>query len=152
MTTIAYRDGVMAAESLITADGMRAGVVRAKLARSPQGHIGGAAGTLGSNIQFAIWVEAGMPKSKAPQLDDDRFDALLVAPDGAMFYVCRRLTLCQFDAPFAAIGSGERYAMAAMEMGASAERAIDVAMKFDTDSGGDIAVMELGNLPMAGLR
>ena len=143
MTTIAYRDGVLACESLVTAGTMRAGSLQDKIARSPQGYIAGAAGRMGHNVAFNRWIEAGMPEEAKPELGDD-FDAIIVSPDGVVSYVSDKLVICPIDAPFAAIGSGEKYAMAAMEMGASAERAIEVAMKFDTSSGGEIKTLKLG--------
>jgi len=49
-----------------------------------------------------------------------------------------------FKPPFFAMGSGKEFALGAMGQGASAEQAVDVAMRFDPGTGGEIMVLRHG--------
>jgi len=71
-----------------------------------------------------------------PQLDG--VYALLVHPDESLeYYEGRRWSRVR-GSPFAAIGNGSSFALAAMTHGATAVEAVRVAMKLDTHSGGRV--------------
>lgn len=139
MTTIAYRDGALAADTLINSgSGGRAGFT-CKIARGPKGTLGGSAGRLEDAALFRTWVERDCTGDQ-PSFSDG-FDAILVRPDGWLCYVGEKGRIVPFKAEFAAVGSGEQYAMGAMAAGASAEEAVRAAIQFDTGSGGEIVVL-----------
>lgn len=140
MTTIAYRDGVLAADSLISSGTMRAGHMT-KIARCPAGWIGGVSGGLEAISLFAEWLRTGRV-GECPSLGENS-DGVLVRPDGTVFYVGPRGSLSQVRADFVAIGSGEKVAVGAMAMGADARRAVEVAAEHDTATGGEIVTLAL---------
>lgn len=138
MTTIAYRDGVMAADSLSTSDGIAMGTV-AKAIRREDGAMCGAAGSTSLIRALLAWFENGEGGDK-PDLKDNGAQALIIRPTGSTewhdefgFHV--------ISAPFFAIGSGRDVALGAMAAGASAEEAVEHAIRFDINSGGPIVVV-----------
>lgn len=144
MTTIAYRDGVIAADSLVCAGPMRAGSVT-KVGRSASGHLGGAAGSMDNAAAFVAWLMSGAEGELPPRSAD--FDGLLVNPSGDVFYVGEKGGPVAVSGPFFAIGSGERFAVAAMEMGATAMRAVEVAVKYDVNSAAPIISLSRAGTP-----
>jgi len=131
LSTIAYKDGVMAADTLITGNDMRCGSVT-KIAKGKQG-IGGSAGSIDDNKKFRDWIERGGEHPKY-----DGIDGLYVTHSGKMHYLGSTGEMVPFTGKFSAVGSGEKYAMAAMEMGATAKQAVEIAKKFDCHTGGRV--------------
>lgn len=138
MTTIALRDGVLAADTLLTSNGTRVGHCQ-KLRRVAGWMLAGcgAHGGLGPIIE---WVEQGAKLNKPVKWNDvDCAGALLVGPDGQVFHVCTdTIYVATLYAPFHAEGSGTDFALAAMACGQSARGAIDVASRFDLFTGGRV--------------
>lgn len=138
MTTIAYKDGVLAADTLITANGMICGYAK-KIWRAGRLLIGGAGSDAVTNT-FRDWVKDGM--SGDHPLKKDIGNLFIVKPDGLTVMWCD-------DGPFLmketfwALGSGEEVAMGAMAAGASARKAVQLACARDTRSGGDVTVLKL---------
>ena len=132
MTTIAYRDGLMAADSgnWLSNVTYRSAL---KIARGPDGSLHGVAGNAGEGCEYLRWVEAGMegdpPKPEVTNREDGSgaFIALVVPPEGD---VVRLWTAFGFedhhDVPFIAIGAGSELAIGAMAAGASAEQAVEI--------------------------
>lgn len=141
MTAIAYRDGILAADSLITQDGNRCGFAK-KIAQGPSGLLGATAGSLGDNALFLSWVEKDCEGDSPPF--GDNFDALIVFPDRRTVYVARTGVFCEFDAPFCALGSGSAVCLGAMEAGAGAQQAVEAAVKHEIGCGGPVEVLRLG--------
>ena len=138
MTTIAYRAGVLVADSLVTAAGMRCGYVR-KIAKSSSGWMGGTSGNLQDMAIFNEWIEHDCP-NMPPKTDGD-CDGFVVAPSGALMLWAGKGILVPMEAEFTAVGSGERYAMAVMEAGLNAKRAVEIACRLDTGSGGELTIL-----------
>lgn len=136
MTTIAFKDGLLAADTLSCWGGYFAGHVT-KIHRQGRLRLGGA-GSVTVYQQFRDWVRKGM-SGECP-LKKDIANVFLVLPDGTC--VC-----WSDDGPFTmstptwAFGTGEKIAVGAMEMGASAEQAVRIAMRHDMYSGGDVTVL-----------
>ena len=134
MTTIAYRDGVMAADTALIGGGVVEGAFK-KIAQS-HGTDGpttiGCAGSAGYFQPFVDWVR-GKGEKPAPDKDDG-FDALVVRPDGSVEAYDRLMVALPIEAPFHAIGSGKELARGAMAAGATAEEAVKIACLFDTGS------------------
>jgi 20S proteasome alpha/beta subunit len=70
-------------------------------------------------------------------LFDAGFEAFLVR-DGVVYHYDGSGVMYKVEAPFHAIGSGASIAIGAMEMGATAVGAVEVASKYDIYTGGDI--------------
>ena len=82
---------------------------------------------------FLRWVEGGM-RGKAPEMGDQS-NGVLIEPDGRVREF-EGVGEISNPAPFYAWGSGMPPALAALYMGATAERAVEIAMLVDPNSGG----------------
>lgn len=142
MTTIVYRDGVMAADtrlvlgSLICPGGIH------KIAKTKKGALVGCAGSADNSHAFLAWADG--KRTEDPPKDDDA-DGLIVEPDGSILMYDGNGIFPVVNAPFAACGSGARVAVGAMAMGATALEAMRIAMRCDVYTGGDIDLLTLGD-------
>lgn len=142
MTTIAYKDGVLAADTLITCGDHRDGYTE-KVKR-----IGGvllaAAGSAIQADRFFEWAQRGFHPADRPSdiPEDEKCNWLRVESDGSLSVWANGSSwkTKPMDGMYA-LGSGSEYALGAMAAGASPEEAVRIAMKFDTKTGGDITVV-----------
>lgn len=141
MTTIAYRDGVIAADSLISMGDVRAGSV-VKIVRVPGGGLAGAAGELGGMYRFLEWAHYGGEETTA-DFAGCEIDGFLVRPDGTLLVTDSLGGVSPIKAPFHAVGSGRELALGAMAAGADAVEAVKIAVRFDTRSGGPVKKIAL---------
>jgi len=143
MSTIVYRDGVMASDSRAYSGNSAPIGSKMKIRRLKDGSLVGISTCRpGLSERMMAWFDEGNPNDKAPT--DLDFVALVVRPNGEVFFYHDSIwpsgPLC---APWFAIGSGEEYAMGALAMGASAFRAVEVAAALDTMSAPPVTVLEL---------
>lgn len=139
MTTIAFRNGIMAADTstYIHEGNLRMPSDRStKLRRLSDGSVVGAAGVRRQISDFVAWYEKGQD---GPRPSIDLATIIHCFPDGRVSvydgsYDERDVTNCEFYA----CGSGAMAALAAMSMGASAEQAVKVAMLYDPWTGGEV--------------
>lgn len=142
MTTIAYRDGVLAADSLSTSNGLRDNVGR-KIWRVGRLLVG-AAGGRGDCLRFRAWVAEGCIGPN-PFVGSEGGNGLVITPEGQV--ACWGTAgPWPVTSPFYSLGSGYQIAVGAMEMGASAEEAVRAAIVHDTCSGGPVQTLRLGAL------
>lgn len=151
MTTIAYKDGVMACDSCWSYDeGVDTQMTKVRRLSS-----GALLGSAGDNDSRAI--ERLLDKCKTPQSLPDRsalmtircdYLGILVLPRGRVFKVAAThvseanwdasfqedLGIWEVNAPFTSVGSGSRWAMGAMAAGKSALDAVRIACRFDLHS------------------
>lgn len=139
MTTIAYRNGILASDALVTSGNARAGKVK-KIAKG-NGVMGGMSGSAEACQSFIEWIEAGA-EGACPGLDGTDADGILIK-GRKTFYVGPKGVPVPFKAKFAAVGSGEKFALGAMAMGADAATAVKVASKLDVNSGGSVRTLKL---------
>lgn len=143
MTTIAYRAGALAADTLLTPDMGRI----TKIGRNPSGDIAGAAGSVSICQRWMrafIRGDEEMPTLKSVTGDKNDDSTVLVIRKGTRNVEYWEADgLVEWDAPFYAIGSGWKVAMSALEAGASAKRAVEIACKYDNGTGGDVEVLKL---------
>lgn len=150
MTTIAYRDGVLAADSLTHATTESAGEVlypceklfRRTVGRGKQRRevLIGTAGEASPSSLFVEWYGSGKPRPKCFKKAD--FQILLVEPTG-VFETDESCVLQRVVGPYHAIGSGRKAAFAAMACGKTALEAVAIAAMFDPYTGGEIVTMRL---------
>jgi hypothetical protein len=140
MTAIAYRDGVMAADSMMTSDALVYGFTR-KVVRSPDGGLAAPSGTAVTCHRFRQWFEAGNFSTDADfePTTDDPFYALIVGPSGEVFRFDNKYCY-PIRAPFHVLGCGERIMIGAMAAGATAEEAVRIAITYDRNCGGEVQV------------
>lgn len=129
MTTIAYRDGVMASDSGCWHGEAVHGWSR-KLARAPDGTLYGVTGNASECNTFLEWVDTGCigpePKAEKEAGDCSSFCVMIASAGKPIRYRTARGDEV-FEAPYLAIGPGAVAAYGAMYAGASAVTAIDAA-------------------------
>lgn len=138
MTTIAYRDGVLAADTLVAYTTYTNGYTD-KIAYCG-GHLVALAGAAFLRVPLEEWVTAGCNDADVPDVllvHKDKFQALIVDEQGRCWEFDHGF-LVQVKAQYTAIGSGGQMAMGAMAFGASAVEAVHAACQHDKNSGGGI--------------
>lgn len=142
MTAIAYRDGVMAADTLESAGGVLTGHTR-KIVRTPDGSLVAAAGSATICHAFLEAAVSGSAENFRPDIKGDHsFSAILIKSSGAMWYF-DDFGCCPTKAEFVACGCAHDMLIGAMAHGASASEAVAVAVKYDRRCGGEIQVERL---------
>ena len=147
MTTIAFRDGIMAADSQETDGGMKTKcrkLFRVEDACGNEVIIG----TAGGSFTGMLFVDNYSSVEDRPAVldnitEDENFHNLIW--DGEDLYEVDWLwhPIKVPRVPFFAIGSGAAAAMGAMHAGASAKEAIQIAKKIDNYTGGTVKTMSL---------
>ena len=131
MTTIAWDGATLAADRRISS-----GTVvysSTKIRRTADGRLIGATGDTGVCMAMLDWLEQGGERPVCQ--DSERWaSAIEILPDGHC-WMLNRDSRWRVEDAFAAIGSGRDYAMAVMALGHGAERAIDIAARFDPGTG-----------------
>lgn len=136
MTVIAYRDGVLAADSRTTTESEAGGIRHFKCQKlfRKKGSIIATAGENGPGLAFIRWYGSGRPFPEVFAIGEADFSCLVLTAKGLFEYdkwgVAEKITLPK-TAPFYAIGCGAKAALGAMHMGASARKACAVACRVD---------------------
>lgn len=137
MTTIAYRDGILAADRLFTAGDIRSGL-GSKIGRDG-GYRWGMVGDRPGAISLFAWFKGGKP-TKQPEREAG--GSLIIIYDHGEGEVYSQGTSWPLaEAEFHAWGSGADIARGAMAMGASAEEAVQAAARFDVYTQGPFDVL-----------
>jgi ATP-dependent protease HslVU (ClpYQ) peptidase subunit len=137
MTTIAFRDGVLAGDGRITTGDMIDTNSHRKVHRLRDGRLMGWAG----GVEDGERMRRALNKDQEPPKDLD-LTCLLIERDGSVHLWEKAIFVKQKDTYFA-IGSGAGYALGAMDAGASAAQAVAIGIKRDTSSGGKVKTVEL---------
>lgn len=142
LTTIAYRDGILAADSLAHEDGLRQGYI-VKVGPTPDGGAWGLTGMAGHTALWRAW--ACGDRSADPPGFAEESDAILIEPDGRV-RVWTEEKWEELEDTIYAWGSGTALALGAMEHGATAEEAVACAIRRDMGSHGKICTVKIGAL------
>lgn len=160
MTTVAYKDGLMACDSCWTYGGT-VDVLTTKITRLSSGALFGQAGQNDSRALVAMFdkvkTPAQLPSYEALLAMRADFLGLLVLPKGRVYKVCTTIIspenwdadyeadsgLWEITGPFAGIGSGGDHACVAMDCGKGARDAVRMACKYDIASRGPVHVVPL---------
>lgn len=149
MTTIVYRDGVLAADSCATVTSeeggsrkMRCEKIYRKVLPDGKTVLIGAAGESAPGLMFLDWYGTGKPAPTELLDGEADIDILVITRRGVFSFDkwCRGEKL---KGRFFAIGSGAKAALGALHMGASAVQAVRVACKVDPYSTTPVATMRL---------
>lgn len=129
MTTIAasFEDRLLVTDSSIS-DGDA--VWSAQKAEIYNGRIYATAGDAADTEKFMAWIKRAR-RGKRPTVDNE-FQALALTPEG-LFFFDAHLFPSRLIAPLA-IGSGGKAARGAMRMGATLEKAVEIACEIDLNS------------------
>lgn len=141
MTTIAYRDGVLAADSLVTLGSTKVHGSYQKIRRIGD-YLIGTAGSVADCQAFVVWLKEGDDTLPPPK---GEYGALVVGPQGKVREIENGSVLpSPRGAKFFALGSGGPFALAAMYAGATAAEAVKIAAKIDTNTGLPVKTLKIG--------
>ena len=137
MTTIACRDGVMAADSQFTHGGLS--TRGQKLFRVGDAIIG-FCGHVHAAMVFVDWYENR--EARKPDMgNENEWEALVLHGQTLEHWTASLRPVACLD-PYYAIGSGSHLAIGAMWAGADARQAIEAARRWDTNTGGRIVTLQ----------
>ena len=144
MTVIAYRDGVMAADSGSWDQCDVQHSWTRKIARGPDGTLYGVAGNAPEGMAFLAWVDNGCkgdwpePRITDPALGNCSFIVLRCRPDcdPDMITGCGVETF--FGAPYMAVGAAREAALGALHAGASAASAVLASVEHSAHARGPV--------------
>lgn len=160
MTTIAYRNGIMASDSCWSYNDT-VDTMQTKMRRLKGGCIIGSAGTSDSRDVEALFdkvkTPAGLPSPEALGRMRCDYLGLLVLPKGRLYKVCctgitetnwdgerdAEFGLWEISFDFAAVGSGAPVALGALSAGKNAKEAVRIACMWDLYSKAPVHVMPL---------
>lgn len=153
MTTIAYRDGIMAADSRAYSGNRFPVGEKTKIRLLDDGTLIGVSSTVPGEGEAVIqWFAAGADPKDGPSASP-KHTLLAVRPGGEVFFADDSYFISgPLKAEFFAIGSGGEYAQGAMAMGASAEQAVRIACRLDPWSAEPVMVLELPHLSCCALH
>lgn len=146
MTVIAYRDGILAADSKIVEDDVNCGEVE-KIVKCPDGSLAGACGNYSYLCDFLEWAKMEDRDEYDPPkwIDRDCDYGLLILPNGeahCYYYKSHKVWVNKFIA----MGSGQSVALGAFYMGATAEQAVEAAIRYNNYCGGPILTLTLNSV------
>lgn len=144
MTTIAFRDGVLAADTLAVDDeiDLKSHCTKIFLLADC---IVAISGDYHAGLRFVEWLKAGRPKRKPNWGKKASFEAYVLTKTGLTAWD-ENLSPVPNEDEFCAIGGGGPVATGAMEMGATAIRAVEVATKWHSGTGGRVEHFRLEDL------
>jgi 20S proteasome alpha/beta subunit len=129
MTTIAYRNGILAADTQLTDGNLR--MLCHKLFKVSQNGCFAIAGNTDDEEVWKRWFLAGADYSECPKLK--AFAAIQVDQYGDVYW-WHKTTKIPVEQPFMSIGSGEQIARAGLHMGLSAIDAVKLAGELDINT------------------
>jgi hypothetical protein len=148
MTTIAYKDGILACDSAWSDESRIIGLIN-KIRRFDTGVLYGAAGHSDDravlNLLYKVTDPNDLPSYDTLWELQNSIHALIIFPDGRAFMVStgeEDVGVCPVDTPIA-VGSGKWLAMGAMDAGATAIEAVEIACKRDCHSKGPVHSLAL---------
>lgn len=145
MTIIVYRDGIMAADTWVTAGECVVGDA-SKIIKTSNG-LWGASGHLADMGKFHLWADCDNPDPDIfEKMGFEDFFGIHVDNDGAIFYFDQlsKGIPTHILADFAVVGSAQDIAFGALEMGASAVEAVKATARRVPSIGGWVESLQLG--------
>jgi ATP-dependent HslUV protease subunit HslV len=145
VTTIAYRNGIIAADTGMTIGGSQIAQTM-KITKNSRGDVCGCCGESWWGEAFRKWFETGA--GDPPSSPGTGVNAALVVLKSRRLriYESSTGTVAAFDlrAPYYAIGSGRCEALGAMFAGATARDAVRAAMHLDDGTFGRVTSLQVG--------
>jgi hypothetical protein len=142
LTIIAYKNGIMAADTWITSGGTFCGET-CKIKKNQHG-LWGSAGDLSDMVKFLLWADN--PEVDAFDLMHfGNFSGIHVDYNGRVYYYDDKSSgiPASVSVKYAAEGSGRNHALGALEVGASAVESVKACAKLDVSVGGWVESVSL---------
>lgn len=154
MTTIAYRNGVIAGDGRETfIEEHESPMINrddsVKVHRLKDGRLFGAARGSEEIDRLYEALQKGEEKWPCPKLED--INAMVIDTDGTI-WVYEGAKWVKHDGDYYSVGSGARFAFPAMDAGADAETAVKIGIARDPYSGGKITVLRLASAALPSRR
>ena len=144
MTAIAYRDGIMAADTAVyNGHGARVGHQHKIIV--VEGYLVASCGPAAVQHIISRWIAGGCVGSPDfGSIKTEDIGAIVVRPDGVVLRFSEDADpITGLIAPFHAVGSASGLMMGAMAHGATAEKAVLIACDLDAYAGGPVQVERL---------
>ncbi len=138
MTTIAYRAGVLAADTLLTIGAIKLPERARKVFRLRDGRLFGSSGDSEQGLLLLDSLKRGESPPRCKGVT-----AILIKTDGSIHCWEGRRWSQIYGSDFVAIGHGTVFALGALVQGATAEEAVRVGIQLDTHSGGRVQSVRL---------
>lgn len=146
MTCVAYKDGVMAADTMLSSFNSQCRAQ--KIVRLPDGGMAGGCGSWVRAYAVLQYLAAGGPmeaKEGSPNATDA--SVLVAKPDGTLWLIDGEFPAYPLMDTVAAVGCGSDAAMMAMSLGLSAVEAVARVTKQDVLCGDPVQSLELYQAP-----
>lgn len=146
MTTVAYRNGFVAADSRVIRGEMIAPEEAQKIWRVSHGGVAAIVGTMIIMDDAKLWLDAGKKGWERPKFPSDNTYVVEFLTDGTILEHSADGD-CETKPMFGyyAWGSGRDFAYGALAQGATAFGAVEIAAKFDLNTGGTIRQLKVSN-------
>lgn len=138
MTTIAYKDGVLVADTQVTEGNWTLGTV-VKVRRIGR-VLAGYAGGLSAGQRFLEWVAEGLAGDCPMEEGNEGF---VIEPDGRITVWNSEYGIAMGHGKYYSCGSGRPFAVGAMAAGASAQEAVLIAATHDIYTNDKLTVLHL---------
>jgi len=136
MTTIVYRDGVLAGDTQVSEGSYPVGF-QTKVKRF-RGLLYGSSGSDGLTVAFERWLRAGMHGEPPPLKGANATADFYIFPGGDLCVWFHADGVTAIRAPWFAFGCGSSFAKGALVMGAGAVEAVKAACALDPWTGGEV--------------
>lgn len=145
MTTIAYRNGWIAADTGLSDNSTR-DMFMTKIAKNSKGHLAGASGAATWLHAFLTWFKDGRV-GEIPISNGRNGCAIIVEKRNAVICVESidgKIGTFPISGPYQTLGSGSDFALGAMFAGATASAAVRAAMRHDNGTFGRVQTLRFG--------
>lgn len=145
MTVVAWDGHTLAADKQAEAAGYKFSVTKIE---KHNGHLLFSSGGYDVLKELFHWYKTGADPEKWPEVQKDKEEwgvLMVVTPEKQIIRYERRPYPFAVEEKFFSVGSGRDYALAAMHLGCTAEKAVEVACKFSPSCGLGIDVLTLAD-------
>lgn len=143
MTVIAYRNGIMAADTGTWSGNIATANLPEKIYRTKAGDLLACAGRVPDILAVRRWIDGG---ERPAATEKDAFGGLLVRREsGLVERISWDMMIYPDNAPFQAEGACDEFLLGAMAAGATAEEAIRLALRHVPYAAGEVQVVRLGS-------
>lgn len=143
MTTIVYRAGIVAADSLAVRGDMAAPEKVEKLWRTASGGVAAITGTYAFAESARSWIDFGKKDWEKPKFDSDTRIIEFLTDGRILEHDADGMGRTTPLEDYYAWGSGRDFAYGALAAGATARQAVEIAAKFDLMTGGEFREMRV---------
>lgn len=147
MTTVVYKNGCLAFDSRLVEDNICTGTI--VKGRHTKNLLMAGCGACEDIVAVFDWLEAGggeENKKKFGLAREVKCQVLTINKNGEVISYEGQLYPMKTNSPWYALGSGSDVALGALEMGATAKEAVQVASKYDVNTGGTVHTLSIKRL------